>query len=75
MIFRVSASILFLVLLPAGAQTPVVDARLPATSDATLRSILTGMAFDFTKTPPATQLPSRFPLTGTLSWCSTKSKV
>ncbi len=49
MILRVSASILFLVLLPAGAQTPVVDARLPATSDARLRSILTGMAFDFTE--------------------------
>jgi len=48
-ILRVSASILLLMLLPGRAQTPVEDTRSAAISDARMRSLLRGMAFDFTE--------------------------
>ena len=48
-IFRVSASILLLMLLPGRAQTPVEDTRSATISDARMRSLLRGMAFDFTE--------------------------
>lgn len=49
MILRVSASILLLLLLPGRAQTPVEDTRFATISDARLRSLLKGMAFDLTE--------------------------
>lgn len=49
MIFRISASILLLMLLPGHAQRPVEDTRPATISGARMRSILRGMAFDFTE--------------------------
>ena len=48
-ILRISASILLLTVLPGRAQTPVKDTRSASISHARMRSLLRGMAFDFTE--------------------------
>ena len=48
-IFRISASILLLTVLPGRAQTPAKDTRSAAISDARMRSLLKVIPFDFTE--------------------------
>jgi hypothetical protein len=46
---RILASLLLLMVIPGRAQTPAKDTRSAVISDATMRSLLTGVAFDFTE--------------------------
>lgn len=66
MIFRVSASILLLMLLPGRAQTPVEGARPATISDDRMRSILRGMEFDFTEDSTGGSTTFTFHLEGIL---------
>ena len=51
MIVPLSASILLLMILPARAQSPAKDTQSVPISDARMRSVLAGMALDFTEAP------------------------